>query len=152
RVVEVTAGNGFQRLATDRFALDPLDTLALTRLLDILARADGDQPAPLELDWLHALPLSVTGRVNEQSLAAAQWACLDTVSALLQGWGQAPRTPALRLWLVSWQACPVYGEVKRPELAALAGITEVVPQEYPVRCHWLDLNSAQLAARPEALA
>ncbi|WP_163021564.1 KR prefix domain-containing protein, partial [Pseudomonas viridiflava] len=36
RVVEVTAGNGFQRLATDRFVLDPLDTLALTRLLDIL--------------------------------------------------------------------------------------------------------------------
>ncbi|WP_122848380.1 non-ribosomal peptide synthetase [Pseudomonas viridiflava] len=152
RVVEVTAGNGFQRLATDRFVLDPLDTPALTRLLDILAAADGDQSAPLELDWLHALPLSVTGRVNEQSLAAAQWACLDTVSALLQGWGQTPRTPALRLWLVSWQACPVYGEVKRPELAALAGITEVVPQEYPVRCHWLDLNSAQLAARPEALA
>ncbi|MEE4915319.1 amino acid adenylation domain-containing protein [Pseudomonas alliivorans] len=152
RVVEVTAGNGFQRLATDRFVLDPLDTPGPARLLDLLTSPDGDQPTPLELDWLHALPLSVTGRVNEQSLAAAQWACLDTVSALLQSWGQAPRTPALRLWLVSWQACPVYGESKRPELAALAGITEVVPQEYPVRCHWLDLNSAQLAARPEALA
>ncbi|MBA1228148.1 amino acid adenylation domain-containing protein [Pseudomonas viridiflava] len=152
RVIEVSAGNGFQRLTADRFVLDPLDTQALARLLDTLTGPNADEPSPLELDWLHALPLSVTGKVNEQSLAAAQWACLDTVSALLQSWGQTPRSPALRLWLLSWQACPVDGEVKRPELAALAGITEVVPQEYPVRCHWLDLDNAQLAARPEALA
>ncbi|UWF51920.1 amino acid adenylation domain-containing protein [Pseudomonas sp. N3-W] len=142
RVIHVRAGNGFKRLGTDRFELDPLDVGALTRLLDEVGG-----PTLVELDWLHALPMSVTGAVNEQSLAAAQWACLDTVSALMQAWGQVSRTTTLRLWLMSWQACPVHGEVARPELAALAGITEVVPQEYPVRCHWLDWPSPQLEAR-----
>lgn len=139
RVVQVRAGNGFKRHTPDHFELDPLDTPALTRLLDELA-----VPAVGELDWVHALPLSVTGPVNEQSLAAAQWAGLDTVSALMQAWGQTSRTTALRLWLMSWQACPVAGEVLRPELAALAGITEVVPQEYPVRCHWLDWSTQRM--------
>ncbi|MGF6127532.1 amino acid adenylation domain-containing protein [Pseudomonas frederiksbergensis] len=142
RVIQVRAGNGFKRLGPDRFELDPLDVQALTRLLDEVV-----EPAPGELDWLHALPLSVTGAVNEQSLAAAQWAGLDTVSALMQAWGQASRTTSLRLWLMSWQACPVDGEVARPELAALAGITEVLPQEYPVRCHWLDWPSSRLGAQ-----
>ncbi|ORC62368.1 non-ribosomal peptide synthetase [Pseudomonas floridensis] len=152
RVVEVRAGNGFQRLGPDCYGLDPLDTQALGRLLETVSAATDSEPAPQTLDWLHALPLSVSGQVNEQSLAAAQWACLDTISALLQGWGQVPRSLSLRLWLLSWQACPVNGDVKRPELAALAGVTEVVPQEYPVRCHWLDLDGPQLAARPQALA
>ncbi|WP_213938240.1 non-ribosomal peptide synthetase [Pseudomonas sp. dw_612] len=141
RVIQVRAGNGFKRIGPDRFELDPLDVPAMSRLLDELA-----VPALGELDWLHALPLSVTGPVNEQSLAAAQWAGLDTVSALMQAWGQTPRTMRLRLWLMSSQACPVDGEVARPELAALAGITEVVPQEYPVQCHWLDWPSSRVAA------
>ncbi|MDR9750407.1 amino acid adenylation domain-containing protein [Pseudomonas sp. SZMC_28357] len=147
RLVQVRAGNAFKALGNDRFELDPLETDGLNRLLAEVC------PATLgELDWLHALPLSVTGAVNEQSLAAAQWACLDTVSALMQAWGQAPRAARLRLWLMSWQACPVDGAVRRPELAALAGVTEVLPQEYPVRCHWLDWPSAQLGAEAGALA
>lgn len=141
RVIQVRAGNGFKHLAPDRFELDPLDCAAITRLL-----SEVSEPGLVELDWLHALPLSVTGAVNEQSLAAAQWAGVDTISALMQAWGQSTRTASLRLWLMSWQACPVDGEVARPELAALAGITEVVPQEYPVRCHWLDWPSPQLDA------
>jgi len=147
RVIQVRAGNGFKRLGADRFELDPLDTEALARLLSEVA-----EPNLGELDWLHALPLSVTGAVNEHSLAAAQWACLDTTSALMQAWGQTARATGLRLWLMSWQACPVDGEVLRPELAALAGVSEVLPQEYPVRCHWLDWPTAQLGAQPEALA
>jgi amino acid adenylation domain-containing protein len=142
RVIQVRAGNGFKRLGPDRFELDPLDAQALARVLDEVAG-----PGVVELDWLHALPLSVTGAVNEQSLAAAQWACLDTVSALMQAWGQRSRAPGLRLWLMSWQACPVNGAVARPELAALAGGTEVLPQEYPVRCHWLDWPTPQLDAQ-----
>ncbi|QGL59663.1 amino acid adenylation domain-containing protein [Pseudomonas coronafaciens pv. oryzae str. 1_6] len=148
QVIEVCAGNGYQRLGPDRYELDPLDSSAFSRLI-----AELTQRAPLtELDWLHALPLSVSGAVNEQSLAAGQWACLDTVCALLQAWGQTPRTMVLRLWLLSWQACPVNGDVQRPELAALAGITEVAPQEYPIRCHWLDLPEPRLSlyARPLA--
>lgn len=147
RVIQVRAGNGFKRLSPDRFELDPLDTDALNRLL-----AEVAEPDLGELDWLHALPLAVSGAVNEQSLDLAQWACLDTVSALMQAWGQTARTTRLRLWLMSWQACPVDGEVQRPELAALAGITEVVPQEYPVRCHWLDWPSSRLETQGAVLA
>lgn len=123
RVVHVRAGKGFRQLAADRFELDVGDAQALGRLFDAL---------PGALDWLHALPLSVSGAVDERSLATAQWACLDTPGSLLQAWGQAPRDACLRLWLLSWQACPVQGAVARPELAALAGVTEVAPQEY--RC------------------
>ncbi|SCZ41290.1 amino acid adenylation domain-containing protein [Pseudomonas sp. NFIX49] len=147
RVIQVRAGNGFKRLSPDRFELDPLDIEALNRVL-----AEVAEPELGELDWLHALPLAVSGAVNEQSLDLAQWACLDTVSALMQVWGQTPRTTRLRLWLMSWQACPVDGEVQRPELAALAGITEVVPQEYPVRCHWLDWPSSRLETQAGELA
>lgn len=147
RVVQVRVGNGFKRLGSDLFELDPLEVGALSRLLGEVAES-----SLVELDWLHALPLSVTGKVNEQSLGVAQWACLDTVSALMQAWGQHSRTTTLRLWLLSWQACPVDGDVQRPELAALAGITEVVPQEYPVRCHWLDWPTPHLGAQAGALA
>ncbi|WP_439821233.1 amino acid adenylation domain-containing protein [Pseudomonas sp. HLG18] len=147
RVVQVRAGNGFKQLGADRFELDPLDTEALSRLLGEVAEASLG-----ELDWLHTLPLAVSGAVNEQSLDLAQWACLDTISALMQAWGHIARTTRLRLWLMSWQACPVDGEVQRPELAALAGVCEVVPQEYPVRCHWLDWPSPHLDSQAEELA
>ncbi|TFH79391.1 hybrid non-ribosomal peptide synthetase/type I polyketide synthase [Pseudomonas kribbensis] len=147
RVVQVRTGNGFKQLGADRFELDPLDTEALNRLLTEITESETG-----ELDWLHTLPLAVSGAVNEQSLDLAQWACLDTVSALMQAWGQTARTTRLRLWLMSWQACPVDGEVRRPELAALAGISEVVPQEYPVRCHWLDWPSSHLDAQAAELA
>ncbi|MGY2438214.1 amino acid adenylation domain-containing protein [Pseudomonas sp. SDO52101_S400] len=146
RVIQVRTGNGFKCLGTDRFELDPLDTEALSRLLGEVTEASLG-----ELDWLHTLPLAVSGAVNEQSLDLAQWACLDTVSALMQAWGQTQRTTSLRLWLMSWQACPVDGAVQRPELAALAGITEVVPQEYPVRCHWLDWPLPHLDTQAGAL-
>ncbi|UQS17581.1 hybrid non-ribosomal peptide synthetase/type I polyketide synthase [Pseudomonas sp. HS6] len=147
RVVQVRAGNGFKQLGADRFELDPLDIEDLSRLLTEVV-----EPELGELDWLHTLPLAVSGAVNEQSLDLAQWACLDTVSALMQAWGQTARTTRLRLWLMSWQACPVDGEVRRPELAALAGISEVVPQEYPVRCHWLDWPSPHLDTQAGELA
>jgi amino acid adenylation domain-containing protein len=151
RVIQVRAGNGFRRLGPDHFELDPLDNQALLRLIDEAVIPVSAHTPLTELDWLHALPLSVTGAVNQQSMAAGQWACLDSVSALMQAWGQSSRSAALRLWLLSWQACPVDGEVARPELAALAGITEVVPQEYPVRCHWLDLPSPQLSTHSREL-
>ncbi|WP_419736043.1 amino acid adenylation domain-containing protein [Pseudomonas sp. COR18] len=147
RVVQVRAGNGLRRLAADRFELDPGDSQALTALLAELIAAQVE-----ELDWLHALPLSVGGAVNEQSLAAAQWACLDTPSALLQAWGEVSGVLKLRLWLLSWQACAVNGEVRRPELGALAGVCEVAPQEYPLRVHWLDLPGSQWADQAGTLA
>ncbi|UZE26698.1 hybrid non-ribosomal peptide synthetase/type I polyketide synthase [Pseudomonas asplenii] len=147
RVVEVRAGNGLRRLSADRFELDPADAQALSTLLAELL-----EPRTAELDWLHALPLSVSGKVNEQSLAGAQWACLDTPSALLQAWGAMAGETRLRLWLLSAQACAVDGAVRRPELGALAGVCEVAPQEYPLRVHWLDLQSAQWASQAVPLA
>ncbi|NWD51155.1 non-ribosomal peptide synthetase [Pseudomonas gingeri] len=146
RVVQVRAGNGSRRLGPDRYELDPSDPQALLPLLTEVV-----EPQLTELDWLHALPLSVGGAVNEQSLAAAQWACLDTLGALMQAWGDS-RPAKLRLWLLSWQACAVEGEINRPELGALAGACEVLPQEYPLRCHWLDLPSAHWADQAERLA
>ncbi|NVZ80035.1 SDR family NAD(P)-dependent oxidoreductase, partial [Pseudomonas gingeri] len=73
------------------------------------------------------------------------------LAALMQAWGDS-RPTRLRLWLLSWQACAVEGEVQRPELGALAGACEVLPQEYPLRCHWLDLPSAHWASQADRLA
>ncbi|MBF7140965.1 MULTISPECIES: hybrid non-ribosomal peptide synthetase/type I polyketide synthase [Pseudomonas] len=147
RVVQACPGATFEAVDADDYRFDPANPQAVTDLLDALALTPGTP-----LDWLHALPMCVTGAVGETSLAAAQWACLDTPSALLQSWGQQARQAHLRLWFMSWQACPVDGQVARPELAALAGPNEVIPQEYAVRCHWVDWPTEHLADHGPALA
>jgi amino acid adenylation domain-containing protein len=147
RVIELRAARDWRRGGPDLFEADLADPGALRRVLAALVE-DG----PAELDWLHALPLSVSGAVGAESLARAQWACLDTVAALMQAWEQVPDAAALRLWLLSHGACPVEGGIERPELSALAGPVEVVPQEYPVRCHWLDLPSPSWGRHAAALA
>src|SRR5690606_315303 len=143
-VIEVQAGNGYQQLGPNRYELDPLDPVAFGRLI---ATLDQNEQTASELDWLHALPLSVGGAVDEESMAAVLCASLDTLSALLRAWVTKAQMSVLRLWLLSWQARPVYGEVMRPEVAALAGITEVAREEFPIRCQWLDLPTAQLSVQ-----
>ncbi|MET1077652.1 MAG: amino acid adenylation domain-containing protein [Pseudomonas sp.] len=143
RVVQLRVGAAYRCLNPHHYEFDPLDRQGLQRLLELL-----EPSAQQGLDWLHSLPLSVRGEVSPASMAHAQWACLDSLSTLLQAWGQQSRQAPLRLWLLSYQACPVDGEVQRPELGALAGVNEVVPQEYRVRCHWLDLPSP--AWQPQA--
>ncbi|MDX3192982.1 amino acid adenylation domain-containing protein [Streptomyces sp. MN03-5084-2B] len=132
RVVRVHAAEHFARLDPDTFEADPASTADLRQVLDSLP--DG------EIDWLHALPLGITGPVGETSLARAKWACLDTPAALLRAAHDRP----LRTWWVSAGAAPAHTAVTRPEAGLLAGITAVGPQETGVPGHWADLDGPDL--------
>ncbi|MBA2675613.1 MAG: SDR family NAD(P)-dependent oxidoreductase, partial [Ramlibacter sp.] len=147
RVIQVEAGEGYRRLGDDSFAVDPCDAQSMGALLAAIT-ADG----VASLDWLHALPLSVAGEVGEASLARAQWACVDSVAALMQAWGQGAPAASLQLWLLSHRHAPVEGPVLRPELGALAGAHAVVPQEYALECRWLDLQEPAWARQAGPVA
>ncbi len=129
RVVRVHAARHFARRGPDTFEADPADTAQLRQVLDALPDH--------EIDWLHTLPLGITGPVGEESLARARWACLDTPAALLRAAHDRP----LRTWWVSQGATT---PVTRPEAGLLAGITAVGPQETGVPGHWVDLDDADL--------
>ncbi|MEU3187610.1 amino acid adenylation domain-containing protein [Streptomyces sp. NPDC006923] len=140
RVVRVSAADAFARLADDVYEVDPADPGSLRLLLDALGDA-----AETGVDWLHALPLTVDGAVGEDALARARWACLDSPAALLQAMAGLERAPRVRAWWLSHRAQPVDGAVQRPELALLAGVSEVAPQERGLEGHWLDLPDGELA-------
>ncbi|MDQ7808686.1 amino acid adenylation domain-containing protein [Amycolatopsis sp. A133] len=132
RVVRVHAADRFARLGPDTFEADPADTASLRRILDSLPDT--------RIDWLHTLPLGVTGPVSEASVDHAKWACLDTPAALLR----AARDRPLRTWWVSAGAAPANTAVTRPEAGLLAGVTAVGPQESGVPGHWADLDGPDL--------
>jgi len=132
RVVRVHAADRFTRLGPDTFEADPADATHLRQVLDALPRT--------ETDWLHTLPLAITGPVGEQSLDRARWACLDTPAALLRAGHDRP----LRTWWVSAGAAPANTAVTRPEAGLLAGVTAVGPQETGVPGHWADLPTPAL--------
>ncbi|WP_033287992.1 non-ribosomal peptide synthetase [Amycolatopsis jejuensis] len=134
RVVRVHAADHFTRSGPDTFEADPADPADLRRVLDALPGA--------EIDWVHTLPLGITGPVAEGSLAQARWACLDTPAALLRAIDGRP----VRTWWVSAGAVPANGAVTRPEAGLLAGVTAVGPQESGVRGHWVDLPDPGLDA------
>jgi thioesterase domain-containing protein/NADP-dependent 3-hydroxy acid dehydrogenase YdfG/acyl carrier protein len=145
-VVLVTPGETFARLDDHSYRVDPADPDSLGALLDALGE-------PGAVDWLHALPLGrAAGPVDDERLRRARWACLDTPAALVRAaagrTGIAPRP----VWL-SCRARPVDGPVDRPELALLAGVTEVAPQEGAAAGLWVDLPAADPAdpADPAAL-
>ncbi|MDS0134188.1 MULTISPECIES: AMP-binding protein [unclassified Amycolatopsis] len=127
RVMRVHAAGHFARLGPDAFEADPADTAQLRQVLDALPDR--------EIDWLHTLPLGITGPVGEKSLDHARWACLDTPAALLR----AAHDRLLRTWWVSHG-----GPATRPEAGLLAGITAVGPQETGVPGHWVDLEGPDL--------
>ncbi|MEV6627793.1 beta-ketoacyl synthase N-terminal-like domain-containing protein, partial [Amycolatopsis sp. NPDC051114] len=127
RVIRVHAAGHFARLGPDTFEADPADTAQLRQVLDTLPGK--------EIDWLHTLPLGITGPVGESSLNHARWACVDTPAALLRAAHDRP----LRTWWVSAGAAPANTAVTRPEAGLLAGITAVGPQESGVPGHWVDL-------------
>ncbi|MFE6400798.1 amino acid adenylation domain-containing protein [Streptomyces alboflavus] len=145
RVVRVSAGHGFARLTDDAYEVDPADPGSLRLLLTELTETGppgADGPAvPMDIDWLHALPLAVAGPVGEDTLDRARWACLDAPAALIRAAAGLPESLRLRPWWLSYRAQPVEGDVLRPELGLLAGAAEVVPQECAVDSHWLDLPS-----------
>ncbi len=140
RVVRVCAAGAYARLADDAYEVDPADPDSLRQLLDALGDL-GEAGA----DWLHALPLAVGGAVDEDALARARWACLDTPAALLQAVAGTPQAEKVRPWWLSYGAQPVEGPVRRPELGLLAGVCEVAPQECAVDGRWLDLPSSELS-------
>ncbi|MET7454363.1 amino acid adenylation domain-containing protein [Streptomyces sp. NPDC005574] len=138
RVVHVTPGPAYARLAPDRYEVDPADPASLTRLLQ--AVRDGGEDG---WDWLHALPLAVTGRVGEPSLRAARRACLDTPAALCRALADLPEGRRPRVWWLSHGAQPVTGRVRRPELGLLAGAVEVPRQELGLDARWVDLPTPE---------
>ncbi|MFD4529988.1 amino acid adenylation domain-containing protein [Streptomyces sp. NPDC058470] len=134
RVVRVRAGSAFVAFDEDRYEADPADSGHLAALL---ARVT-DRGGP-GVDWLHALPLALRGSVDERSLETAQWACLDTVAALSRTLADLPDGEEPRVWLLSHQAQPVTGAVRRPEAGLLAATTETPRQELEVTLRWADL-------------
>ncbi|MEU1756803.1 amino acid adenylation domain-containing protein [Micromonospora matsumotoense] len=145
RVVTVTAATGFARLGPDSYQVDPADPDSLRRLLTALTSADAaPQAGQVGLEWLHTLPLAVDGQVDADTLDHAYRACVDTPAALLAAAGR-PHRPRLRAWWLSRQAQPVHGDVDRPELHLLAGVSAVAPQESDVESHWVDLPAADPA-------
>ncbi|MGK3208857.1 AMP-binding protein [Amycolatopsis sp. MEPSY49] len=132
RVVRVHAADHFARRSPDTFEADPADTTHLRQVLEALPDT--------EIDWLHALPLGITGPVGEKSLNRAKWACLDTPAALLRAAHDRP----LRTWWLSTGAAPANTAVTRPEAGLLAGITAVGPQEAGLPGHWVDLEHPDL--------
>jgi amino acid adenylation domain-containing protein len=145
RVVQVIAADGFACLGPDSFKADPADPESLRRLLDALSAEGEENVGQVGLDWLHALPLSVDGPMEPQTLDRARWACLDTSAALLQVLDGRDDLPRTRVWWLSYRARPVDGDVERPEFGLLAGPVTVAPQEFAVDGHWLDLPGADLA-------
>ncbi|MFJ9909231.1 amino acid adenylation domain-containing protein [Streptomyces sp. NPDC101152] len=140
RVIRVYPAGAFARRGPDAYETDPADPDSLRRLLDALSE-DG-APASADLEWVHALPLDVTGPVGPGTLERARHACLDSTAALAQALAGRNGTP--RVWWLSYAARPVAGTVDRPELALLAGPVEVAPQESALSGHWLDLPDADL--------
>ncbi|MER7754872.1 amino acid adenylation domain-containing protein [Kitasatospora sp. NPDC097643] len=141
RVVQVSAADAFARRGDDLFEVDVTDPASLLQLLDAVTAHAGQR----DVEWLHALPLGVTGPVGGRSVEQARWACVDAPAALVRALAGRSGAPRPRLWWLSYGARPVEGAVERPELGLLAGISEVAPQETPVDGHWVDLPSAALA-------
>jgi len=147
RVVRVSTGAAFDRSEPDAYRVDPADPASLARLLRELGGSGADG-----IDWLHALPLAVSGPVDGASLDLARWACLDTPAALVRALDGLPAAAGLRVWWLSNQGQPVEAPVGRPEVGLLAGISEVAPQESGIDGRWLDLPGPDLAAWAGPLA
>ncbi|MEV8123408.1 amino acid adenylation domain-containing protein [Streptomyces sp. NPDC085944] len=140
RVIRVHPADTFARRGPDAYNADPADPASLRRLLDALSE-DG-APASIDTEWVHALPLDVTGPVGPGTLEHARHTCMDSTAALAQA--LAGRNGSPRVWWLSYGARPVAGAVDRPELALLAGPVEVAPQESALNGHWLDLPDGDL--------
>ncbi|MEU9188437.1 amino acid adenylation domain-containing protein [Streptomyces sp. NPDC048484] len=141
RVIRVHPAGAFARRGPNAYDADPADPASLRRLLDALS-ADG-VPASADTEWVHTLPLDVTGPVGPGTLEHARHACLDSTAALAQA--LTGRNGSPRVWWLSYGARPVTGTVERPELALLAGPVEVAHQESALNGHWLDLPDGDLS-------
>ncbi|MFE6489170.1 beta-ketoacyl synthase N-terminal-like domain-containing protein, partial [Streptomyces sp. NPDC057757] len=154
RVIRVHPADAFARRGPDAYDADPADPVSLRRLLDALSEdgvpaaedsapvAEDGVPACAHMEWVHTLPLDVTGPVGPGSLEHARRTCVDSTAALAQA--MTGRIVSPRVWWLSYGARPVTGSVDRPELALLAGPVEVAHQESALTGHWLDLPDGDL--------
>ncbi|MGW3631875.1 amino acid adenylation domain-containing protein [Streptomyces sp. NPDC005122] len=140
RVIRVHPAGAFARRGPDTYDVDPADPASLRELLNALSE-DG-VPASVDTEWVHALPLDVTGPVGPSTLEHARHTCMDSTAALAQA--LTGRNGSPRVWWLSYGARPVTGTVDRPELALLAGPVEVAHQEFALNGHWLDLPDGDL--------
>ncbi|MFF4800906.1 amino acid adenylation domain-containing protein [Streptomyces sp. NPDC001351] len=140
RVIRVHPAGAFARTGPDAYDVDPADAASVRRLLDALSE-DG-AAASTGMEWVHALPLDVSGPVGPGTLEHARHTCLDSTAALAQALTARAGSP--RVWWLSYGARPVAGAVERPELALLAGPVEVASQESALNGHWLDLPDGDL--------
>ncbi|MEU6171899.1 amino acid adenylation domain-containing protein [Streptantibioticus parmotrematis] len=149
RVVLVGAGDAFGPRDDGSYTVDPADPDSLGLLLRALAPEAGEG-----LDWLHALPLAVTGEVGAASVERARWACLDTPAALVRALAENEGVIAgkVHVWWLSHGAQPVDGPVRRPELGLLAGASQVPRQETGLSTRWLDLPGPDPASWSTSLA
>ncbi|MGW4037771.1 SDR family NAD(P)-dependent oxidoreductase [Streptomyces sp. NPDC004778] len=140
RVVRVRPGPRFARLA-DGYQVDPCDTSHLAAVLAEVTAAGGSG-----CDWLHALPLAITGAVGEESLDVARRVCLDAVAALCRALVDLPEAARPSVLLLSQRAQAVTGPVSRPEAGLLAGAVATPRQELGLRApRWVDLPCADPA-------
>ncbi|MET7320227.1 amino acid adenylation domain-containing protein [Streptomyces sp. NPDC005549] len=143
RLIRVHPSTAFARRGPDSFDADPADPASLRLVLDALSEdGTGSVGAAVRTEWVHALPLDVTGPVGADTLARARHACLDTTAALAQA--LAGRNGRPRVWWLSYGARPVHATVDRPELALLGGPVETAAQEAVLDGHWLDLPDGDL--------
>ncbi|MFF8096871.1 amino acid adenylation domain-containing protein [Streptomyces sp. NPDC016675] len=140
RVVRVRPAAALGRLADNHYEVAPTDAAQLVALLalvgDDAGQADGETDG---VDWLHALPLALGSRVDEDALEDAQRVCLDAVAALAKALSNLSDATRPRVWLLSHRAQPVTGTVATPLAALLAAAIETPRQELGVLTRWIDL-------------
>ncbi len=142
RCLVVEPGDGFERLGTGRYHVDPGDPEQLRRLLgEALPGADPCRGI-VHLWSLEEQPLAETGDGSfEDSQLLGCASVLHLVQALAStGWTTRPRT-----WLVTRNAVAVgaAGEPLAIEQAALWGLGRVLAMEHPeLHCVRLDLDPA----------
>ncbi|AZM64362.1 hypothetical protein DMA10_29845 [Streptomyces sp. WAC 01420] len=140
RVVRVRPGTALGRLGDDRYEAAPDDAAQLGALLALVgAGAAPTDGGPGGVDWLHALPLALDGRTDDDALEDAQRVCLDAVAALGKTLAGLPEASRPRVWLLSQRAQPVTGAVGAPLAGLLAGGIETPRQELGVHPRWIDL-------------
>ncbi|XYH94560.1 acyltransferase domain-containing protein [Sorangium sp. So ce1128] len=140
RCVLVEAGDGYARLAPDRYSADPAEPGALRAAL---RDAFADQPSPRGLVHLWSLDAAAAEETTAETLAADQapgvlGALHLAQAAVRMGWRDAPK-----LWLVTRGAQAV-GEAPRAVAVAQAplwGFGRALAMEHPeLGCARVDLD------------
>ena len=145
-VVTVAAGDGFARSAADAYTVDPGSKEDFGALLDAIA----SPPAQIVHAWL---PGQVHGDGLRERLTTAAPRGFSSLLLLVQALGARHPETSMRLAVLSEDLYRILGrETLRPESAPLAGLLQVIPQEYSrLSCRAVDV-SVPAADSPEEAA